>query len=197
MVRGARASCHKTVAERQTASSAFRGCVCHDKCNSSDTLCGNKSNKASKHATQMQLMARRCKHPEGVGHRRKLPVFIFMQANVVDDAFHSWLPSLLLPPPPCAGNWSGLATATATETQQIAWAVRAQVNATRNRLLCETRLQRSKTFGSCRAHKQKQLQSARKKRGEGEEGNAEEDQENLRSYKSKLRNKDTNSICAS
>lgn len=74
-----------------------RGCVCHDKCNSSDTLCGNKSNKASKHATQMQLMARRCKHPEGVGHRRKLPVFIFMQANVVDDAFHSWLPPLPLP----------------------------------------------------------------------------------------------------
>lgn len=33
--------------------------------------------------------------------------------------------------------------------------------------------------------------------GEGEQGNAEEDQENLRSYKSKLRNKDTNSICAS
>lgn len=32
---------------------------------------------------------------------------------------------------------------------------------------------------------------------EEEEGNAEEDQENLRSYKSKLRNKDTNSICAS
>lgn len=42
---------------------------------------------------------------------------------------------------------------------------------------------------------QKQLKAAR---GEWcEEGNAEEDQENLRSYKSKLRNKDTNSICAS
>lgn len=37
-----------------------------------------------------------------------------------------------------------------------------------------------------------------RRREEGnEEGSVVEDQENLRSYKSKLRNKDTNSICAS